>query len=304
MSFSAEVVDVLIGSAADTADERDSVEKTITSWNAIHAKSRSLIFRPVRWESASIPDFGVPAQEAINKQLVDDCDLMVAIIRVRIGEGTIAEIKWLHEGGKSVHVYLYCGDISVSTPANELKRSQEFRDQLKSNSLYAEYRDTRDLESKITALLSKIEPSRTRTKPSDVSESKAYPNRELMRDLYKHAQNAYAELQRFMFPASTFDLVCRTSESTFEEIGTCACELANRFASRIDEEVPFIPANLLAVMQDARTAFCDAACKIQEYRRCFRWSEVANFLRAHNSASINSSFGALDAYVKNAIRGA
>ena len=80
---------VLIASPRDVEDERKIVREEIARWNTMHAESMAIVLLPIGWETDATPDSGVSAQAAINRQLVDNCDLLIGIFWTRIGTPTL-----------------------------------------------------------------------------------------------------------------------------------------------------------------------------------------------------------------------
>jgi hypothetical protein len=112
MSYESTVYRVLIASPSDVDEEREVVSRIIQDWNDLNSFNKKIVLLPVRWETHSSPSFGVRPQEAINKQLVDDCDLLVGFFWTKIGTptgeeigGTVEEIKRVSKAGKPVMLY-------------------------------------------------------------------------------------------------------------------------------------------------------------------------------------------------------
>jgi hypothetical protein len=81
MSFKSETYRVLIASPSDLSEERQAVN----DWNAQHAAAESVVLLPVKWETHATPQSGVRPQQAINHQLVRDCDILVGMFWTRSG---------------------------------------------------------------------------------------------------------------------------------------------------------------------------------------------------------------------------
>lgn len=100
MSFQANVLRVMIASPGDVAEERKAVTEEIHRWNDANAAVRRLVLLPVKWETHTTPQQGDSPQAIINRQLLDDADIVVAIFGTRIGtpteeyvSGTVEEVK-------------------------------------------------------------------------------------------------------------------------------------------------------------------------------------------------------------------
>lgn len=112
MSYESTVYRILIASPSDVDEEREVASRIIQDWNDLHSFNKKIVLLPVKWETHSSPTFGVRPQEAINKQIVDDCDMLVGFFWTKIGtptgediSGTIEEIKRVSKEGKPVMLY-------------------------------------------------------------------------------------------------------------------------------------------------------------------------------------------------------
>jgi hypothetical protein len=104
---------ILIASPSDMADERQAATDAIHEWNAQHAIAESAVLLPVKWETHATPQAGIRPQEAINAQLVRDCDMLVGMFWTKIGtstgiaeSGTVEEIDQFVAAGKPAMLYL------------------------------------------------------------------------------------------------------------------------------------------------------------------------------------------------------
>jgi len=112
MSYESVVYRILIASPSDVDEEREISARIIQDWNDLNSFSKKIVLLPVRWETHSSPTFGVRPQDAINKQVVDECDLLIGFFWTKIGtptgeelSGTIEEIKRVSKAGKPVMLY-------------------------------------------------------------------------------------------------------------------------------------------------------------------------------------------------------
>ena len=55
MAYQATVLNVMIASPSDVADERQLVRDAIYDWNAIHSKQFGVMLNPVGWETHVAP---------------------------------------------------------------------------------------------------------------------------------------------------------------------------------------------------------------------------------------------------------
>ncbi|HEX8573095.1 MAG TPA: DUF4062 domain-containing protein [Allosphingosinicella sp.] len=112
MTFHAETFRVLVASPSDLAEEREAIVEALGDWNAQHAVTEGVVLLPVRWETHARPESGTRPQAAINRQLVDDCDILLGMFWTRLGtstgvapSGTVEEIDRTVGGGKPALLY-------------------------------------------------------------------------------------------------------------------------------------------------------------------------------------------------------
>lgn len=121
MTFKADVLRVLIASPADLAEERITAREAINDWNVQHSATEMVVLLPVTWETHSRPAMGDRPQAILNKQLVDDCDILIGMFWARLGSdtgkapsGSVEEIDRSAAAGKPVMVYFSDRPISPS----------------------------------------------------------------------------------------------------------------------------------------------------------------------------------------------
>src|SRR5437879_5152072 len=97
-------VRIFVASPGDVGAERDEICKVIHEWNAANSVSRSVLIEPVRVETHCQSVQGAHPQDLINGQLLERCDLLVAVFWSRLGtptnkdaSGTIQEIREFSE---------------------------------------------------------------------------------------------------------------------------------------------------------------------------------------------------------------
>jgi hypothetical protein len=112
MPYNATVINVMIASPSDVAVERNIIRNAVHNWNAVHSADRRVILVPIGWDTHAIPEMGDRAQAVINKQLLQDCDLLVAVFWTRLGSptgraasGTVEEIEEHLAAGRPAMIY-------------------------------------------------------------------------------------------------------------------------------------------------------------------------------------------------------
>src|SRR5882757_9688453 len=108
MSYNATIFNVMIASPGDVTVERNLAREAIHEWNAIHSVSRGIALMPIGWETHSHPSMEDRAQGVLNKQILNEADLLVAMFWTRIGtptgeavSGSVEEIERHISAGKS-----------------------------------------------------------------------------------------------------------------------------------------------------------------------------------------------------------
>lgn len=112
MPLKSEIYRVLIASPSDLAEERQAATEAVNDWNAQHAVAESVVLLPVKWETHAMPEAGVRPQDAINRQLVRQCDILLGMFWTKIGRGTgvaesgtVEEIDQFVAAGKPTLLY-------------------------------------------------------------------------------------------------------------------------------------------------------------------------------------------------------
>ena len=172
----------LLISPSDVQEERDAVSQIMAQWNALVGKGHDARVHLVRWETHSVPDVSAPAQEVLNRDVVDDCDFGIAIFWSRLGSptnnhasGSIEEIERLRQRGARVLVYMNSAPI----PQEQLRDAQyqhlcEFKERLCKEGLLGTYRGIGDLRERIllhtTAVVIKLlQKDRGQPAPGDAT---------------------------------------------------------------------------------------------------------------------------------------
>ena len=58
------------------------------SWNAEHGEGRQVVFQAVGWETHTTPEFGNEPQAIINRQALDECDVLIGLLWTTLGSPT------------------------------------------------------------------------------------------------------------------------------------------------------------------------------------------------------------------------
>jgi hypothetical protein len=137
----------MIASPGDVASERAIVRDVVYEWNAVNSGARKIVLLPVGWETHSSPEMGAPAQQIINRQVLNKCDLLVGVFWTRIGtptekhlSGTVEEIEEHIASGKPAMLYFSSQPVAMDTvDLDQVQRLKEFKQSCQSRGLYEGY---------------------------------------------------------------------------------------------------------------------------------------------------------------------
>lgn len=160
-------VHMLISAPGDIPKEDiRRVMQSISQWNYTigrHFNPHAVTVLPVSWTDHAYSVIGVRPQQGINSQLVDECDLALAMFANRLGtptgqadSGTAEEIQRIRDAGRHVSVVRNISlPLETGPVATEEKlRLERYLESMKSIGLIFEYRQEADLAGQINAILS------------------------------------------------------------------------------------------------------------------------------------------------------
>ncbi|MCB0902283.1 MAG: DUF4062 domain-containing protein [Actinobacteria bacterium] len=147
---------VLIASPGDVSHARDTIEDALHWWNQTHSWKRGVVFIPWRWETSAIPLLAGTAQSVIDRQGVQDADIVFALFASRLGSptgtslsGTAHEIERTAASGKPVHVYFSSQPLPHDIDTDQLEALRQFRKDLELRGLLGTYSDLDDLRLQV-----------------------------------------------------------------------------------------------------------------------------------------------------------
>lgn len=160
MSFNGNVVNVLIASPGDTGELRDLVERAIHGWNTDRARQCKIVLLPLRWETGAVSELGEAGQAVINRQLVDEADIIIGLFDAKLGtptalflSGTAEELDRGLAHGARVHVYFSDMPIPRNVNTRQLESLNAFRESLGQRGLLGSFSSHYDLATKIRTAL-------------------------------------------------------------------------------------------------------------------------------------------------------
>ena len=150
--YSGIIIEVFISSPADVVIERKIIHNLIEEWNIINTRNRKQILRSISWEKDVYSSFGESAQSIINRQILDESDILIGIFKARIGtptkdykSGSVEEI--MRHINKNKPAMLYFSNESINRETFDIEqynKLKEFKNWCKEKSVYFEYNDISD----------------------------------------------------------------------------------------------------------------------------------------------------------------
>jgi len=127
----------------DVKKEIEVAQEVVTEWNLQHGEANGFWLKHQHWSTDSHPDLSDRPQGVINRQVIDDSDIIVAIFWSRFGtptgaadSGTEEEIRRGIKLQKKVMVYFSdLEPIPASADSRQLDRLWNFRQELQSKGL-------------------------------------------------------------------------------------------------------------------------------------------------------------------------
>lgn len=158
--ISATILNVLVASPGDTADDREVAEDVIREWNSDHAHDLRVILMPQMWETDTYARMGGAGQDQVNVQIADRAEIVIALFRGRLGQptsnhpsGAAEEIERGIDRGADVHVYVSKEPLPVDIDLKEHERLRHYVADLRSRGLVGSYKSRRDLRRKLRKVL-------------------------------------------------------------------------------------------------------------------------------------------------------
>lgn len=158
MAYESKVYRILIASPSDVDEEREIASRIIQDWNDLNSFNKKIVLLPVRWETHSSPTYGVRPQEAINRQVVDDCDLLIGFFWTKLGtptgtdlSGTLEEIKRVSAAGKPIMLYFSKrGKDPSLIDLKQLSALNDFKEEVYKIALVENYNSVVDFRDKLS----------------------------------------------------------------------------------------------------------------------------------------------------------
>jgi len=168
------VCDILIASPSDVKNERLIVRDAIYQWNATNSRRFNAVLEPVMWETHSRSEMGDRAQALLNKQIVEACDILIAIFGTRLGSptgnepsGTVEEINKFLDAGKPAIIYFSTKPVDRENISDQIKKLDEYKKSLRGKGICFDFSSdeelkrllAKDISPTISSLLKRYELS-------------------------------------------------------------------------------------------------------------------------------------------------
>lgn len=157
MSYKARAFRVFVASPSDVDGCRRAVRRSLEKWNIQYGQETGIILVPAGWDMCGGPEMGIPAQSYINMEILDGCDVLIALFWTKLGtkttnyeSGTTEEIERNLSNKKLTMVYFSDEPIQQSHfDAHEYQRLLEYKTKMRERGLYGTFNNLDDLEQKL-----------------------------------------------------------------------------------------------------------------------------------------------------------
>lgn len=138
-----------------------TIRKSINRWNIVYGRTHGTVVLPVFWAEHAAPEFGRQPQAILNDQIVDDCDIALAIFANRLGtadefaeSGTVDEIERFNQRGKYVGILRSRRPVAIADiDLDQAARLEKYLDKIKNRALVMEYESDAQLQEYVEAAI-------------------------------------------------------------------------------------------------------------------------------------------------------
>lgn len=162
--YSGQIYPLLVSAPADVSGDVATVLDAAQRWNVIYGKTFGSNVMPLYWKRHAAAEYGVRPQEALNEQLLDPADVVIALFWHRLGSdtgeaesGTVEEIEKAHARGSHVAVLRCTRDIpSAALDPEQLQRLNDYLARIQDEALILEYSDENALRQHVETILTRV----------------------------------------------------------------------------------------------------------------------------------------------------
>lgn len=145
---------ILLSCPSDCENKKKVVEESIKTLNETVGATEHLKLELKYWKNDAYPQTGSSGQDIINRQLVDNCDAVIAIFWTKFGSptdkygsGTEEEIERMIQQKKQMFLY-FCEEAVTLTSINsiEIEKIKNFKKKYESEGLYKTFKSDEELK--------------------------------------------------------------------------------------------------------------------------------------------------------------
>jgi len=146
MSHQATVLYVMLSSPSDVRNKGavDFIKQAIGNWNTLYTENEKVALVALDWKDA-YPSMETTGQKIINAQILERCDILLALFWSQIGtptenyvSGSVEELETHVKAGKPAMVYFIKEDIPLDSNTEQLEKLKKFKEQCQKSGLYRE----------------------------------------------------------------------------------------------------------------------------------------------------------------------
>ncbi len=153
--FQANCYNVMIVSPSDVSNEREIVKNVLYKWNELNSRCHNIVFSVLGYDINAHADSGSHPQESLNRQLLKEADLIIAIFWTKLGtptkeysSGSVEEIsKHIKEGKKAL---IYFNNKTFEPKDSERKKQykklMKYKESIKNEAFYKEFSSEGEFE--------------------------------------------------------------------------------------------------------------------------------------------------------------
>jgi hypothetical protein len=165
MAFSATVIRILLASASDVEDERESVHAFINEWNEKNTISEKVVLWPVPLSSLAEAEITSASRETITAQLVNDCDILIGLFWTRAdgntggGKSRMIEVmeQFVKTGKPSLLYFSSQAVVPDSIDPDQYAQLRGFKERIRNKGVILQYDSSEELIKMVNKqVLSKI----------------------------------------------------------------------------------------------------------------------------------------------------
>lgn len=147
--------DLLISCPGDVEKFKDVIEEAVEKFNRLFGRTNSVLVNAKYWKSDSYSQMGDRPQNILNRQLVNKCDMLIAVFWTkfgtptdRYGSGTEEEIEQMISSVKQVFLYFLDKPCPPSEYSSDYENVRKFKKRCNDRGLYKVVSDERELSEK------------------------------------------------------------------------------------------------------------------------------------------------------------